>query len=118
MSLHSEKFKNLEVELVDLQTILKNSLQNDVLEIKSINHECEKFQETSENFPQMKDAAYVIYSKFMTKKFHESESFVFIDGTGKTVCTLSGRDINLYDMITTCANLIEYEEYSQVEEYK
>ena len=108
---HSDKFENLEVELFDLQSVLKNSLQNDVLDIKSINHGCEKFMDTSSKFPELKAAKYVIYSKYMTKKFHDSESFIFVNKTGETVCTLSGRDLDLYDMIQKCQNLIESKNY-------
>jgi hypothetical protein len=46
----------------------------------------------------------------MNKKFHDSEAFIFVDATGKNVCSLSGRDIDLYDMIMDCENLVEKKE--------
>ncbi|MDA3907798.1 MAG: hypothetical protein PF437_01795, partial [Sulfurimonas sp.] len=55
----------------------------------------------------LESAEYVIFSKYMSKKFHESEAFIFVDATGKIVSTLSGRDIDLYDMIMDCENLVE-----------
>jgi len=107
-----DKFENLEEELVDLQTILKNSLQKEILDIKKLDKESNKFKEVSSKLPLLVDAEYVIYSKFMTKEFHKSESFVFVDSTGFTVCTLSGRDLDLYDMIKKCENLVESKEYA------
>jgi hypothetical protein len=60
--------------------------------------------------PELKKAQYVIFSKYMNKKFHDSEAFIFVDATGKNVCSLSGREIDLYDMIMDCKNLIEKKE--------
>ena len=105
------KFENLEEELIDLQDVLKNSLQNEVLDINQLNKESEKFQDVSQKFPLLKGADYVIYSKFMSKEFHESESFVFIDKTGHTVCTLTGRDLDLYEMLQKCEKLRETQVY-------
>ncbi|MBN2817180.1 MAG: hypothetical protein JXQ67_10890 [Campylobacterales bacterium] len=107
-----QKFENLEEELTDLKDVLKNSLQKEVLEIKQLSKESQKFQDVSKEFPQLRDAEYVIYSAFMCKDFHESESFIFIDAKGKTVCTLTGRDLDLYEMIKKCENLKESEDYS------
>jgi hypothetical protein len=106
-----KKFENLEEELVNLQDVLKNSLQKEILDIKQLDKESHKFQEVSEKFPLLKDAQYVIYSKFMCKDFHESESFIFIDRTGHSVCTLTGRDLELYEMIKKCDTLKEAEGY-------
>jgi hypothetical protein len=106
-----QKFENLEEELADLQDVLLNSLQKEVLDIKQLNKESQKFQTVSQQFPILKEAEYVIYSRFMTKEFHESESFIFVDKTGHSVCTLTGRDLDLYEMIRKCENLIEAQTY-------
>ncbi len=106
-----EKFENLEEELVDLQSVLKNSLQKEVLDIKQLDKQSQKFQDVSKKFPLLKEAEYVVYSKFMSKEFHESESFIFIDKTGHTVCTLTGRDLELYEMIKNCETLRETQVY-------
>lgn len=106
-----DKFENLEAELVNLQNVLKNSLQKEILEIKKIDKNSDKYKKISIELPQIIGSDYVIYSKFMTKEYHESESFIFIDSTGNTVCTLSGRDLDLYDMIKKCENLVEAKEY-------
>lgn len=107
-----QKFSNLEEELTELQDVLKNSLQKEVLEIKQLSKDSQKFLDVSKQFPQLKGAEYVIYSAFMSKEFHELESFIFIDSRGKTVCTLTGRDLDLYKMIKKCERLKESEEYS------
>jgi len=101
------KFENLEEELVDLTDVLKNSLQNDVLTIKKLVKSCDKFKHISKNISDLDEAKYVIFSKYMDKKYHDSEAFIFIDSTGKTVCSVSGRDIDLYNMIMDCDNLVE-----------
>jgi hypothetical protein len=105
------KFENLEEVLGDLQSILKNSLQSGVLDIKSINKDGEKYKGILAQFPQLQDAEHVIYSSYMRREYHESEKFIFIDATGHTVCTLTGRDLDLYDMIKKCDMLKESKRY-------
>jgi hypothetical protein len=102
-----DKFANLEEELVNLPDILKNSLQKEVLTIKKIDKAGEKFNSIVDKFSNLCDAEYVIFSVHMCKDYHESETFVFIDETGKNVCTVSGRELDLYDMIKNCDNLVE-----------
>ena len=108
---HHIKFENLEEELVDLPEVLKNSLQNEVLAIKKIDKSCEKFKKVSDSFCDLNAAEYVVFSKFMGKEYHNLETFIFVDSTGKNVCNLSGREIELYNMIKDCDNLIESEDY-------
>ena len=105
------KFENLEEELFDLQDILKNSLQNGVLEIRKVDKNCDKFKKLSGDFQDLSLAEYVIFSKFMPKEYHDMETFVFVDSTGNTICNLSGRELDLYNMIKECDNLIETSEY-------
>ncbi len=102
-----KKFENLEEELLNLPTVLKNSLQKDILTIKQLNKEGEKFAYVSKNLCDLSGAEYVIFSKYMNQNYHESETFIFVDSTGRQVCTLSGRDIDLYNMIKKCDKLIE-----------
>ena len=105
------KFVNLEDELIDLPKVLKNSLQKEVLTIKSLNKEGAKFQSIVNRFCNLDEALYVIFSAYMCKDYHESESFVFVDKKGKQVCTISGRELDLYDMIKDCDNLVEQKKY-------
>lgn len=104
-----EKYKNLENELTELQEVLKHSLQNDVLQIKSLVKNCDKFKRLLEDHSNLHKASYVIYSKYMTKEVHDSETFIFIDNVGNTVTYASGRELALYGIIETCENLIEEE---------
>lgn len=105
------KFENLDEELCDLQEVLKNSIQNEVLTIKSINKEGEKFKSIVNKFDNLDRAEYVIFSSYMGKDYHESERFIFVDKKGKTVSTVSGRELDLYDMIKNCDKLIEQAKY-------
>ena len=102
MSEQSPKFKNLEADLPKLQAVLCTSLQNDFLEIKKIDKSCEKFQRLAQNYPELVDSVYVIFSKYIKKENHQNEMFVFIDGEGETVCHVSGREIALYGMLEGC----------------
>jgi len=102
-----DKFANLEEELVNLQDVLKNSLQKEVLTIKKIDKAGKKFNSIVDKFYNLCNAEYVIFSVHMCKDYHESETFVFIDETGNSVCTISGRELDLYDMIKNCDNLVE-----------
>ena len=101
------KYENLEDELTELEDVLKNSLQNEVLTIKQLNKESQKYKYVNEKIRNIEDAEYVIFSSFMNECYHESEQFVFVDKKGKIVCTISGREMDLYDMIKNCENLVE-----------
>ena len=107
------KFENLEEELTNLQDILKNSLQKEILTIKQLNKDGVKFKEISESRPALHEAEYVIFSVFMCQNYHESEMFIFVDSTGKDVYKISGREIDLYDMIKDCENLVISQGYSK-----
>ena len=109
---HHVKFENLEAEFVDLPEVFKNSLQNEVLEIKKLNKESDKFKHVSKDICNIANADYVIFSKYMGKEFHEHETFIFVNHTGQMVCNLSGREVDLYNMITDCDNLVETEDYT------
>ena len=108
---HHIKFENLENELPELQDVFKNSLQNEVLAIKKLDKSCEKFKHISKNIHNIEKAQYVVFSKYMCKEFHTLETFIFINENGKMVCNLSGREIDLYNMIKDCDNLIETPHY-------
>jgi len=101
------KFENFEEELCDLQEVLKNSIKSEVLTIRSLNKEGGKFKSIVNKFDKLDQAEYVIFSKYMCKDYHESEKFIFVDRKGKTVCTISGRELDLYDMIKKCDKLGE-----------
>ncbi len=104
------KYENLEEELVNLQEVLKNSLQNDILEIRKVDKSCENFNKIMTKFCDLDKAEYVVFSKFMPKEYHDFETFLFLDSTGRTICNLLGKDIDLYNMVKECNNLIEDKE--------
>jgi hypothetical protein len=106
-----KKFRNLEERLPKLQQVLCSSLQSDFLEIRKINISCEKFQKLAEKIPEIKEAAYVIFSKYIKREDHENETFVFIGDTGETLCHVSGREIALYGMLEGCGLEVS-EEYA------
>ncbi|MDD2448488.1 MAG: hypothetical protein PHS42_10550 [Sulfurimonas sp.] len=100
------KFENLEEEFHELSDVLKNSLQRDILSIKKLLKSSEKFKKLSLEFPKLEEAEYVIFSEHMKGEFHESEAYIFIDAKGRDVCNISGREMDLYEMIIDCENLI------------
>jgi len=105
------KFENIQDELVDLQTVFLDSIQKDILTIKQLNKESEKFKKVVAHKEALKDAMYVIFSVHMCKDYHNLEKFVFVDATGKLVCEVSGTEMYLYDMIKDCDKLVEAKEY-------
>ncbi|MEJ2372697.1 MAG: hypothetical protein P8Y22_06390 [Sulfurimonas sp.] len=105
------KYENLEDELTELSDVLKNSLQKEILTIKQLNKGSEKYNYVNEKIKNIEGAEYVIFSAFMNEGCHESEQFIFTDKKGSIVCTISGREMDLYDMIKDCENLVESKSY-------
>lgn len=105
------KYENLEDELTELEDVIKNSLQNEVLTIKQLNKESEKYKFVNDNVKNLDGAEYVVFSSYMCENYHESEQFLFLDKKGKIVCTISGRETDLYDMIKNCEVLKEAKKF-------
>ncbi|MBN2782863.1 MAG: hypothetical protein JXQ66_06440, partial [Campylobacterales bacterium] len=105
------KYENLEDELTELEDVIKNSLQKEVLTIKELNKDSKKYKFVSENIKNLDGAEYVVFSSYMCKDYHESEQFLFLDSKGKIVCTISGRETDLYDMIKNCESLKEAKKF-------
>jgi len=104
--------KTKQCKLENLQEVLVNSLKKEILSIKQLDKNSQKFHDVSLKFPVLKTAEYVIFSKYMSKEFHDSESFIFVDEKGSSVVTISGRDLELYDMIKECEKFKEQEKRS------
>lgn len=100
-----QKYENLDEHLTKLGDVLKQGIQKDVLSIMELNKDSEKFQYVNNNVRNIEKAKYVIFSSFMCKDYHESEQFVFIDEVGNIVCTITGRETDLYDMISNCEHI-------------
>jgi len=96
------KYSNLDELVPDLLPVLKESVQDDRLEIRKLDKESEKCQAVRANFPVLHEAKYVIYSKFIKKSEHEHEIFIFLDDKGKSVAHISGRELALYGLIKPC----------------
>jgi hypothetical protein len=108
-----ERYKNLHEELPKLQEVLLHSIQSDILEIRKIDKACDKFAKVIAKRPALKDAEYVIYSKYVKKSEHRFEKFVFVDPNGSMVGHVSGQEIELYGMVGQCLNLSLSPEYLQ-----
>jgi hypothetical protein len=104
------KYDNIEKELPKLPEVLLNTIQSDVLEIKSIDKICNKYLSACDKIPKLKDATYVVYSKYMKKSNHEYEKFIFLSEDGAEICDVSGHDMDLHGLLT-CNNLSVSQEY-------
>ncbi len=106
-----DKYDNLQSLLPDLSCVLADAIQNDFLDIKELNQVCNKYTKACTYHHELKDAKYVIYSPYINREDHNYESFIFVDATGKMVTHLSGREMELYNMIRPIHELHENEEY-------
>jgi hypothetical protein len=106
-----EKYANLQEVMPQLLPVLVHAIQSEFLEIKHLNKECEKYIATCEQFPELKNGEYVIFSQHIKKNEHKHEIFVFIDGDGNTIKHLTGREMELYGLLDSCSNLNLSEEY-------
>jgi len=105
-----DKYKNLENELPKLPKVLLNTIQSDVLELKQIQKDCEKYINACAKINELEKADYVIYSKYVKKSDHKYEKFIFLDKDGAEVCNVSGQKMELYGLLS-CATLPYSEEY-------
>lgn len=104
------KYENIEKELPRLPKILLNTIQSDVLEIKSVNKLCDKYLKACEKIPKIKDASYVVYSKYIDKINHKYEKFIFLGDDGEELFDVNGIEMDLYGLLA-CTNLKHSQEY-------
>jgi len=109
-----EKYKNIQNELPRLQKVLLDAIQSDFLEIQGVEKTCEKYGDACEKVPELKNAHFVVYSKFVKKSDHRFEKFIFLDETGHEICNVSGQDMELYGLLGPCMNLSLSEEYERL----
>ena len=105
-----EKYQNIEKELPNLPKVLLNTIQSDVLEIKTVQKDCDKYVKACEKIPDLEKSYYVVYSKYINKNDHKYEKFIFLDEDGAEICNVSGQDMELYGILS-CTNLDYSEEY-------
>ncbi|PNV83606.1 MAG: hypothetical protein C0627_04455 [Sulfurimonas sp.] len=108
------KYLNIEEELPKLPKVLLNTIQSDVLEIKSIDKECGKYIDTCSKIPELKDAFYVVYSKYIDRDNHKYEKFIFLGKEGEELFDVSGAEMELHGLLA-CTNLDYTPEYEAVE---
>jgi len=106
-----DKYSNLEESLPQLQSVLRQSIQSDFLEIQKIDKACMKLKPVMEKTPELEDAVYVVFSRFIKKNEHKYETFIFLDKAGDTVAHISGKELSLYGALEPCINLNVSEEY-------
>jgi len=109
-----KKYSNIKEELPKLPEVLLNTIQSDVLEIKSINKECGKYIQTCSKIPEFKDAFYVVYSKYIDRDNHKYEKFIFLGRDGEELFDVGGAEMELYELLS-CTNLDLTPEYKAVE---
>lgn len=105
-----KKYENIESELPKLPKVLLNTIQSDVLEIRIVNKLCTKYLSLCDDTPNIKNAVYVVYSKYIQRSDHGFEKFIFLDKDGAEVCDVSGQKIELYGLLL-CTNLKLSERY-------
>lgn len=109
-----DKYSNIKEELPKLPEVLLNTIQSDVLEIKSIDKECEKYIKTCSKMQEFKDAFYVVYSKYVDRDNHKYEKFIFLSKDGEELFDVSGAEMELHGLLA-CTNLKFTPEYEAVE---
>jgi hypothetical protein len=108
-----EKYDNLRDVIPKLQSVLVEAIQSEFLEIKKVDKECEKYLALCKNMPELKEAQYVIFSHHIKKNEHKNEIFVFIDAQGGIVRHVSGREMELYGLLTSCTELHVAQEFEE-----
>ena len=104
------KYENIEKVLPKLPKILLNTIQSDVLEIRKVNKLCKKYLTVCNKKPDIKNAVFVVYSKYIKKSDHRYEQFVFLDEQGAELCHASGIEMDLHGLLE-CTKLELSEEY-------
>ncbi len=105
------KYANIQEQLPNLQPVLRDAIQTDFLEIQSIDRRCDKYLSACEKIPDLSNAFYVVYSRYVKKSDHRYERFIFLDETGKEVCNVSGQEMELYGLLSSCMSLELSKEY-------
>lgn len=106
-----DKYANIQEQLPNLQPVLRDAIQTDFLEVQSIDRTCDKYIGACEKIPDLNNAAYVVYSPYVKKSDHRYERFIFLDDTGKEVCNVSGQEMELYGLLSSCMSLELSKEY-------
>jgi hypothetical protein len=106
----SEKYSNIDDALPSLTCVLKDAIQSEMLEIKKVDKMCTKFLKAQQEHPVLSNAEFVVYSPYVRKEDHPFEHFVFLDRSGKSLCHISGTELELYGLLDPCTNLLMSED--------
>ena len=109
-----DKYENIQNELPELQSVLLDAIQSEFLEIQSVEKTCEKYVDACKALPSLKEAHFVVYSKYIRKADHRYEKFIFLNDKGKEVCNVSGQEMELYGLLGPCMNLALSKEYEAI----
>lgn len=104
------KYSNIQEELPKLPQVLLNTIQSDVLEIKSVDKACKKYIEACVKIPELQNAHYVVFSKYIDKENHSYEKFIFLGREGEELFDVSGAQMELYGLLS-CTSLNYTQEY-------
>lgn len=102
----AEKYSNLDDALPNLTCVLRDAIQSGMLEIMKVDKMCSKFLKAQQEHPVLSDAEFVVYSPYVRKADHPFEHFVFLDRSGKSLCHVSGTEMELYGLLDPCSNLL------------
>jgi hypothetical protein len=105
------KYQNIQDVLPKLQTVLREAIQSDFLEIQCVQRDCDKFSKACEEIKDLDKAYFVIYSRYIKKSDHRYEKFIFVDKEGQEVCDVSGQQMELYGLLSPCMSLELSKEY-------
>lgn len=103
--MQTDTYQNLEELLPELTAVLKDAIQEQVLEIMQVDRHCSKFLKISELHPEIERAEFVIFSPHVRKSDHLYEHFIFVDSTGRKICHVSGAELALYGLVEPCTKL-------------
>jgi hypothetical protein len=107
-----KKYTNIEKEFPAMPKVLQEAIQNDVLEIRRLDINCDKFQHACDVFKELTQASYVIFSPYIKRSEHRYETFVFTDKHGTMVGHINGAEMELYGLLKPCINLSLTPEYA------
>jgi len=99
------KYSNIDDVLPNLSCVLKEAIQAESLEIMTVDKQCTKFLKAVKEHPDLSHAEFVVYSPYVRKADHPFEHFVFLDRSGKSICHISGREMELFGLLEPCTNL-------------
>lgn len=107
----TDKYSNIDDAFPRLNSVLKNAIQSDVLDIKRVDKLCSKYLTLMQEHPHLGEAEFVVFSPYVRECDHPFEHFIFLDGSGRCICHVSGTELDLTGICEACTNLKMTGEY-------